>query len=47
MLTQKEASFDACAIDCILDREKAKTMSRYSRPPNSSLYVRNVPDGTR
>uniref|UniRef100_A0A0B6ZXA7 Serine/arginine-rich splicing factor 10 n=1 Tax=Arion vulgaris TaxID=1028688 RepID=A0A0B6ZXA7_9EUPU len=22
-------------------------MSRYSRPPNSSLYVRNVPDGTR
>ncbi|GFR98050.1 serine/arginine-rich splicing factor 12-like [Elysia marginata] len=21
--------------------------SRYSRPPNSSLYVRNVPDGTR
>ncbi|KAK7500782.1 hypothetical protein BaRGS_00008026, partial [Batillaria attramentaria] len=22
-------------------------MSRYSRPPNTSLYVRNVPDGTR
>jgi len=22
-------------------------MSRYSRPPNSSLYVRNVSDGTR
>ncbi|XP_060076563.1 serine/arginine-rich splicing factor 10-like isoform X3 [Ylistrum balloti] len=22
-------------------------MSRYSRPPNSSLYVRNVPDNTR
>ncbi|XP_070210501.1 serine/arginine-rich splicing factor 10-like isoform X6 [Littorina saxatilis] len=22
-------------------------MSRYSRPPNSSLYVRNVPDGCR
>ncbi|XP_035827981.1 serine/arginine-rich splicing factor 10 isoform X1 [Aplysia californica] len=22
-------------------------MSRYSRPPNSSLYIRNVPDGTR
>jgi len=22
-------------------------MSRYSRPPQSSLYVRNVPDGTR
>ncbi|XP_023217182.1 serine/arginine-rich splicing factor 12-like [Centruroides vittatus] len=22
-------------------------MSRYSRPPNSSLFVRNVPDGTR
>lgn len=22
-------------------------MSRYSRPPNTSLYVRNVPDGSR
>ncbi|XP_064466069.1 serine/arginine-rich splicing factor 12-like isoform X2 [Ornithodoros turicata] len=22
-------------------------MSRYSRPPNSSLFIRNVPDGTR
>ncbi|XP_014670081.1 PREDICTED: serine/arginine-rich splicing factor 10-like [Priapulus caudatus] len=22
-------------------------MSRYSRPPNTSLYIRNVPDGTR
>jgi hypothetical protein len=22
-------------------------MSRYARPPNTSLYVRNVPDGTR
>ncbi|GAB1604412.1 serine/arginine-rich splicing factor 10-like isoform X1 [Argonauta hians] len=22
-------------------------MSRYSRPPNTSLYVRNVPEGTR
>uniref|UniRef100_A0A131Z4B2 FUS-interacting serine-arginine-rich protein 1 n=1 Tax=Rhipicephalus appendiculatus TaxID=34631 RepID=A0A131Z4B2_RHIAP len=21
--------------------------SRYSRPPNSSLFIRNVPDGTR
>ncbi|KAG1673603.1 Serine/arginine-rich splicing factor 12 [Nymphon striatum] len=22
-------------------------MSRYSRPPNTSLYIRNIPDGTR